>query len=43
MLGSKKSYGKLTYIVVNNAGHYVPQDNPEAALYMIRDFINTNK
>lgn len=28
MLGSKKSKGKLTYIVVNNAGHYVPQDNP---------------
>lgn len=27
IMGSKKSIGKLTYMVINNAGHYVAQDN----------------
>lgn len=31
MLGSKKSAGNLNFVIVNNAGHYIPQDNPEAA------------
>jgi len=43
MMGSKKSAGKLTYMVINNSGHYVPRDNPEAALYMVREFMNANK
>lgn len=42
-MGSIKSVNKLTYMVVNNAGHYVPQDNAEAAYYMFRDWIKANK
>lgn len=41
MLGSIKNAGKLTFVVVNNAGHYVPKDNPEAAYYLFRDWLKT--
>jgi carboxypeptidase C (cathepsin A) len=43
MLGSKKSAGNLTLVIVNNAGHFVPQDNPESALYMLRNFLYNTK
>lgn len=32
IVGSKKSAGLLELRIVNNAGHLVPQDCPEAAL-----------
>lgn len=32
-------YGRLTQVLVLDAGHMVPHDAPEAALAMIRAFI----
>lgn len=37
-----KNSGSLTFMIVHNAGHYVAQDNPEAAYYMARDWIAAN-
>lgn len=38
--GYYKSFGKLSYLVVLDAGHMVPLDVPDVALDMIRRFIN---
>jgi len=37
--GSSRTYGNLTYLVVNNAGHMVPHDQPKNALDMLNRFI----
>ena len=37
--GYKKSYGNLTHILIRNAGHIVPYDQPQWALKMINEFI----
>lgn len=42
MFGSTKNAGKLTFTIVNNAGHYVPKDNPEAAYYMFTSWMKAN-
>jgi carboxypeptidase C (cathepsin A) len=42
-MGSKKAAGNLTMFILNNAGHYVPQDSPEGALYMLRNWLYTTK
>lgn len=42
MFGSTKSAGKLTFTIVNKAGHYVAKDNPEAAYYMFSNWIKSN-
>ncbi|RLN53305.1 hypothetical protein BBJ29_000470 [Phytophthora kernoviae] len=38
--GLVKSAGNMSYVVVLNAGHLVPADQPEASLDMIRRFVN---
>ncbi|KAG7397455.1 hypothetical protein PHYBOEH_000734 [Phytophthora boehmeriae] len=38
--GLVKSAGNMSYVVVLNAGHLVPVDQPEASLDMIRRFVN---
>ena len=41
-LGWIKRYGSLTFVVVRNAGHLVPADQPRAAWSMINNyFLNT--
>lgn len=40
--GSQKSAGKLSFKIVNNAGHLVPMDQGYNALSMVRDFITAN-
>lgn len=42
LYGTMKNSGSLSFMVVHNAGHYVGQDNPEAAYYMARDWIAAN-
>lgn len=42
MFGSYKTSGKLTFNMMHNAGHYVPQDQPEAAYYMAKNWITIN-
>jgi len=37
--GSSRAYNGLTYLVVNNAGHMVPHDQPKNALDMLTRFI----
>ncbi|KAG7401279.1 hypothetical protein PHYBOEH_002083 [Phytophthora boehmeriae] len=37
--GTVRSYSRLTYVVVHNAGHMAPGDRPEVALDMISKFI----
>lgn len=39
--GYVKSYKNLAFAVIRNSGHMVPMDQPEAALYMIRQFISS--
>ncbi|CAH9072308.1 unnamed protein product [Cuscuta epithymum] len=34
--GTQKSYGPLTFLKVNDAGHMVPMDQPKAALVMLQ-------
>ncbi|RLN83642.1 hypothetical protein BBJ28_00020735, partial [Nothophytophthora sp. Chile5] len=38
--GLAKSAGNMSYVVVLNSGHLVPKDQPEAALDMMRRFVN---
>ncbi|KAG7376524.1 hypothetical protein PHYPSEUDO_013219 [Phytophthora pseudosyringae] len=38
--GLVKSAGNMSYVVVLNSGHLVPTDQPEAALDMMRRFVN---
>lgn len=42
MLGSIKSAGKLTFVVVNDAGHYVPKDNPVASYILFSSWMKAN-
>ena len=37
--GQTKTFGGLTWIQVESAGHMVPMDQPRAALDMIKEFI----
>lgn len=37
--GSSRTYKNLTYLVVNNAGHMVPHDQPANALDMLNRFL----
>ncbi len=39
MVGSMKSAGLLELRIVNNAGHLVPMDTPEAALDLVTSFV----
>jgi len=38
-VGEIKSEGVLTFLAISNAGHMVPMDQPELALYMIKNFV----
>jgi len=38
--GSVRSFAWLTYLIVNNAGHMVPYDQPKNALDMLFRFVN---
>ncbi|KMS94011.1 hypothetical protein BVRB_025690, partial [Beta vulgaris subsp. vulgaris] len=38
--GTIRSYGPLTFLVVNEAGHMVPMDQPDVSLKMIDAFIH---
>ncbi|DAZ97578.1 TPA: LOW QUALITY PROTEIN: hypothetical protein N0F65_005550 [Lagenidium giganteum] len=38
--GLAKTTGNMSYVVVTNSGHLVPTDQPDAALDMMRRFIN---
>jgi carboxypeptidase C (cathepsin A) len=38
--GEAKSYGPLTFLAVENAGHMVPRDQPINALDMVKRFLN---
>ncbi|GAM27668.1 hypothetical protein SAMD00019534_108440 [Acytostelium subglobosum LB1] len=38
--GYTQSYGGLTLMAVNNAGHMVPMDQPETSLNMVISFLN---
>ncbi|KAK1314549.1 Serine carboxypeptidase 3 [Acorus calamus] len=40
--GQMKSYGPLTFLKVNDAGHMVPMDQPKAALEMLNSWIGGN-
>lgn len=35
----KRTGGKFTDILIRNAGHMVPMDNPRVAKFMVDDFI----
>jgi carboxypeptidase C (cathepsin A) len=39
-VGSYKSYGGLTFMKLENAGHLVPMDAPKAALDMVNKFMH---
>lgn len=41
--GYSKSAGFLELVLVNNAGHLVPTDQPEAALEMLTNFVEAHK
>eukprot|EP01133_Synstelium_polycarpum_P015745 gene15745-18707_t len=41
--GYSQSYGGLTFVEVNNAGHMVPMDQPKVALEMVVAFLGNNK
>ncbi len=43
MVGSVKNAGLLEFRIVNNAGHLVPMDCPEAALDMTVNFVEKYK
>ena len=43
IMGYKKSAGNLELRIVLNAGHMVPQDQPQAAFEMISDFVERKK
>lgn len=38
--GSVRTSGPLSFVRIYNAGHMVPRDQPEVALYMLNHFIN---
>ncbi|KAK4054862.1 hypothetical protein OIV83_000786 [Microbotryomycetes sp. JL201] len=37
--GETKTFGKLTYLDLNGAGHMVPYDKPREALYMLKKWL----
>jgi len=39
-LGQQKSYGGLTFIQIENAGHMVPQDQPAASAYVVNTLVS---
>ena len=39
MMGFKKHAGKLELVIIFNAGHLVPMDQPVAALDMVDSFV----
>lgn len=41
--GIQKSYGPLTFLKVNDAGHMVPMDQPKAALEMLQRWTTQGK
>lgn len=38
--GEFKNWGNLTYVIVDEAGHFVPHDQPEAALAMFNTWLH---
>lgn len=40
LAGEAKTYGPLTFLEVENAGHMVPRDQPQNALDMLKRFLN---
>lgn len=38
-VGWKKIYGNLNFVLIRNAGHLVPADQAQAAINMIKQFI----
>jgi carboxypeptidase C (cathepsin A) len=42
VVGSVKKYENFVFLIINDAGHYVPRDQPEAALKMLDDFIGNH-
>ncbi|CAD8210813.1 unnamed protein product [Paramecium pentaurelia] len=43
IVGYQKSAGNLELVLINNAGHLVPTDQPEASLQMVTTFVNKHK
>lgn len=41
LMGWKQEYDGLTLVIVNGAGHMVPEDKPHAAYVMFTDFIQS--
>ena len=39
LMGWKTEYDGLTYVIINGAGHMVPENKPHAAYVMLMDFI----
>lgn len=39
IVGWKKVFGNLHFVLVRNAGHLVPADQPQAAINMIKQFM----
>jgi len=39
-VGHYKTYGNLTQVVVYDAGHLVPMDQPESASDMLKKFLS---
>lgn len=37
--GWSKISGNLWFVLVNNAGHFVPYDQPDAAIAMLKHFL----
>ncbi|CAD8122173.1 unnamed protein product [Paramecium sonneborni] len=43
IVGYQKSAGNLELVLINNAGHLVPTDQPEASLQMVTTFVDKHK
>ncbi|CAK64904.1 unnamed protein product (macronuclear) [Paramecium tetraurelia] len=43
IVGYHKEAGNLELVLINNAGHLVPTDQPEASLQMVTTFVNKHK
>ena len=42
MFGTYKSAGKLSFVLMHNAGHYTAKDSPEGMYYLLRDWTRNN-
>lgn len=42
VVGYRQSHGPLTHVVLRNAGHMAPHDQPQAALAMMETWLHCN-